>query len=210
MKLYHGSNQIIENPLHNGSRDKTDFGKGFYLTANGGQAERWSIRGENPVVNCYEISLEALSTYEFTIGLEWLLFIIYNRQIGDFNTSYLRDKFMFLNDIDVIIGPTADDRMYNTLEEFFDGDISLEKTLDLLNCMDLSMQYLVKTSKGIGHTKYLRSYEITGHKLTKAIEDSQAFMAGIKTEVKRHQRKQYTQERFIEDIREEIENGFKS
>jgi predicted RNA-binding protein YlxR (DUF448 family) len=34
MKLYHGSNKIIKEPKYNGSRDKTDFGRGFYLTAN--------------------------------------------------------------------------------------------------------------------------------------------------------------------------------
>lgn len=44
MYLYHGSNKIIDNPKYNGSRERTDFGRGFYLTPNENQARRWSIK----------------------------------------------------------------------------------------------------------------------------------------------------------------------
>lgn len=209
MKLYHGSNKIIKEPKYNGSRDKTDFGRGFYLTANEGQARRWSIKGDSNIVNCYDVDLSNLNVYKFELGLEWLLFIIYNRKVGDFDFEKLKLRFNFLDDVDVIIGPTADDRMYNTLEEFFDGDISVEKTLDILNCMNLSNQYLIKTSKGIKNVIYTDSYSLTGTLLEKVLNEDKVFFNGIKDKVKLYQRKNYDNERYIEEIQEVINNGIK-
>ena len=55
MRLYHASTLCIEKPdvLH--SRDKLDFGRGFYLTAMRDQAvryaERFTRRGKDAYVN---------------------------------------------------------------------------------------------------------------------------------------------------------------
>lgn len=210
MKLYHGSNKIIKYPKFNGSREKTDFGRGFYLTANEEQARRWSIKGESNIVNCYDLELVDFSVYKFELGLEWLLFIIYNRKVGKFDFEKLKLRFKFLEDIDVIIGPTADDRMYNTLEEFFDGDISIEKTLEILNCMNLSNQYLIKTENGINNIVFNKSYLLTGDLLEEVISEDKLFFKGIKDKVKLYQRKNYENETYIEEIQEVINNGVKS
>lgn len=42
MLLYHGSNVEISNPQILDSDRRLDFGKGFYLTSNFGQAKRWA------------------------------------------------------------------------------------------------------------------------------------------------------------------------
>ena len=66
MKLYHASTVVIEKPdvLH--SRDKLDFGKGFYLTVIRNQAlryaERFTIRGKDAYVNEYDFD-EVTSGY---------------------------------------------------------------------------------------------------------------------------------------------------
>lgn len=209
MYLYHGSNKIIDNPKYDGSRERTDFGRGFYLTPNENQARRWSIKGKRKVVNCYRINKESLKIYKFELNLEWLLFIIYNRKVGEFDFGLLKERFKYLEDFDIIVGPTADDRMYNTLEEFFDGDISLEKTLDILNCMELSYQYLIRTENGIRNLEFLNSYEFEGELLTSIINEDKVFMDSIKNRVKLYQRKAYENERYIEDIQEVINSGTK-
>ena len=43
MRLYHGSNVIVENPKIIESDRALDFGKGFYLTTDFEQAKKWSI-----------------------------------------------------------------------------------------------------------------------------------------------------------------------
>lgn len=209
MKLFHGSNKIIEKPQYNGSRDKTDFGKGFYLTPNENQARRWSIKGTENIVNCYDLNLKELKVYEFELGLEWLLFIIFNRKIGDFNFDIVEERFNFLKDKDLLIGPTADDRMFNTLEEFFDGDISLEKTLEILNCMNLSKQYLIKSQLGVERLNFLDSYYLEGEAFESVTNENIDFMNNIKQKVKMYQRKTYDNEKYIEDIQEVINHGLK-
>ncbi len=62
VKLYHASTMVIKKPdvLH--SRDKLDFGKGFYLTAFREQAvryaERFTRRGKEAFINEYELDEE--------------------------------------------------------------------------------------------------------------------------------------------------------
>jgi hypothetical protein len=209
MRLYHGSNKIINEPKYNGSRDKTDFGRGFYLTANEEQARRWSIKGDINIVNCYDVELENLNVCKLELGLEWLLFIIYNRKVGNFDFEKLRLRFSFLENVDVIIGPTADDRMYNTLEEFFDGDISIEKTLDILSCMELSDQYLIKTSNGIKNILHTGNYLLSGTLLEQVLNEDKTFFNAIKYKVKLYQRRNYDNETYIEQIQEVVNNVLK-
>ena len=73
MTLDHASTLCIEKPdvLH--SRDKLDFGRGFYLTAMRDQAvryaERFTRRGKDAFINEYELDEE---TPEFvTKSMRW-------------------------------------------------------------------------------------------------------------------------------------------
>ena len=59
MILYHGSNIEVKNPQIIKSRKLLDFGAGFYLTSDYGQAKKWAVRttdrrGEgSPVISVY-------------------------------------------------------------------------------------------------------------------------------------------------------------
>ena len=44
MRLYHGSDQIVERPEIIHKDHKTDFGEGFYTTESKKQAESWANR----------------------------------------------------------------------------------------------------------------------------------------------------------------------
>ena len=60
MKLYHGSNLVIESINLAMCRPYKDFGRGFYLTDMKEQAEKMAVRvsriyGGSPVVNAFEI-----------------------------------------------------------------------------------------------------------------------------------------------------------
>ena len=43
MKLYHGSNVVVEKPRLLRSDRRLDFGAGFYLTSSFEQAKRWAV-----------------------------------------------------------------------------------------------------------------------------------------------------------------------
>ena len=67
MKLYHASTFCVEKPDVSHSRDKLDFGRGFYMTTVREQAvryaERFTRRGKEAFINEYELDEE---TPDFT------------------------------------------------------------------------------------------------------------------------------------------------
>ena len=61
MRLYHGSNIVIDNINLAMCRPYKDFSQGFYLTDIEEQAEKMAIRvakiyGQSPILNVYEIN----------------------------------------------------------------------------------------------------------------------------------------------------------
>lgn len=130
IEVYHGSFMEIRKPDISFSRQTLDFGKGFYVTPLREQAVRgtlrWQRHGKKTIVNTYvfDDSSSALAGVRVKDFLEydssWLRFIMENRS-GQASESY-----------DIIRGGVANDKVFNTLELFFDGLISEEEALGRL------------------------------------------------------------------------------
>lgn len=166
MKLivYHGSNDIIDKPKHDGGRRFSDFGLGFHVTTNIEMAKSWACRkkAKDSYVNKYMFNVDGLNSLTFDLDLNWLLFIAFNRRVVEneelINT--LKEKYKDIDKYDIIIGPTADDRMFDTLDLFFNNNITLEHCLQALNSMDLDIQYNIRSSKGIEAIEFVRHLEL--------------------------------------------------
>ncbi|MGL5694742.1 MAG: DUF3990 domain-containing protein [Peptostreptococcaceae bacterium] len=208
MILYHGSDKIIKSPLHNGSRLRTDFGKGFYLTQDYGQAKRWSLKSRrDKIVNKYDLKIDNLNVFNFGLDIEWILFIAYNRDKAPSEIKpILQEKFSFLENYDVLIGPTADDKLYNTIEEFFSLDKTLEEALDILNCMKLSNQYLVKTKEGIDNLIFDSYESLDTESIEKIKYDNDVFRGSISGTIKSYRKKNYDTKTYFDDIIEVLKN----
>lgn len=130
IEVYHGSFMEIRKPDISFSRQTLDFGKGFYATPLREQAVRWALRwqrrGKKAVVNTYffddsSSALAGVRVKDFPeYDSSWLRFIMENRS-GQVSESY-----------DIIRGGVANDKVFNTLELFFDGLISEEEALGRL------------------------------------------------------------------------------
>ncbi len=127
LKVYHGSPHIVESPLCHIGRDNLDFGNGFYVTGIKMQAISWATRVVNiglpQWLNIYDIDLDQLKQDArckiFTAyDEEWLNFIIDSRS----------GKKPWKN-FDYIEGGIADDRIITTIEDYLNGDISMEYAL---------------------------------------------------------------------------------
>lgn len=91
MKLYHGSNIVIQHINLTMCRPYKDFGKGFYLTDIEEQAKKMAVRvskiyGGSPVVNTFEIQddfreIQNLKIKDFGVQTteEWAKFVMHNR-----------------------------------------------------------------------------------------------------------------------------------
>ena len=146
MILYHGSHKIIEKPDLSFSRLKTDFGKGFYLTPLKEQAVNWSRRflfeKGISVVSAYEFSLnpsekplQEIRVLEFdNYDLKWLNFITACRLGKPVGTDW-----------DLIIGGVANDKVFDTLQLYFDNLIRADEAIGRLRHNKPNLQYCFKT-----------------------------------------------------------------
>lgn len=152
MKLYHGSNTIIEQIDLSKCKPYKDFGQGFYLTEIKEQAEQMARRtsaiyGGEPVVTEFEFDETALNvlsvkTFEEP-SEEWALFVMANRS---------RNHLQPTHGFDIVIGPVADNTIATLFRNFDDGIIDLPMLVNGLKYKKVSSQYLFHSVEAI---KYL-------------------------------------------------------
>lgn len=72
MKIYHGSNVIVAEPLARAGRRNLDFGRGFYTTRIKSQAQKWatlvaSRKGKNAqgIINIYDLGEDCLTNHDY-------------------------------------------------------------------------------------------------------------------------------------------------
>ena len=114
--VYHGSYTEIKNPELKRGRIDVDFGTGFYLTEDKNMALKWASRKDTAVLNSYKLNYDGLNVIKLGLTENWLRFVASCR--GESN-----EKFD-LSGVDVIIGPTADDKMFSTLTNYFENNVT--------------------------------------------------------------------------------------
>ena len=157
IELFHGSNTIIRIPDLDAGRENVDFGKGFYLSADYTTSAKWACRRTNAICNNYKLDLSSLRIYEFALDKTWLDFVVCNREM-ETPTRKLAEIAQY----DVLIGAIADDRLYQTLEMYVDGFISVDKAIEIMNCMDYGTQVVLKTEAAVNRLNFLGYNKITG------------------------------------------------
>lgn len=125
MILYHASPYIIEQPDIAHSREHLDFGKGFYLTTIREQAEKYALRfirrGKKAYINIYHLDDRCFPDFRTknfaSYDSEWLEYV------GKCRSGNECEKY------DLVSGGIADDRVFNTVDLYFSGEITQEEAL---------------------------------------------------------------------------------
>lgn len=157
--LYHGSNCEVSKPNIIHSRDKLDFGKGFYMTPLKEQAMSWVSRfkrkGEKGILNVYKFDIdkvmEKCNILSFSdYNEEWLDFVIKCRT-G--NLDYKK--------YDIITGGIADDKVFNTVELCLENLISKQEALGRLKYHKPNYQICITNQEVIdNYLKFVESSEV--------------------------------------------------
>lgn len=157
MKVYHASKFIIESPDIYHSRDLLDFGKGFYLTSLVEQAKKYAQRflyqGDKAYLNHYNLDENLDNKFNIKefgdYNEEWLDFVTLCR-LGKLSSKY-----------DMITGGIADDKVFNTVDLYFSGNISKEEALKRLKFIHPNHQICILNQELINkHLHFLKSDEI--------------------------------------------------
>ena len=145
MILYHGGVDEITNPDLVHSRKAVDFGPGFYVTPVLSQAERWCEKRKR------RYGRATISRYEcnedLAFALKVLRFDSYSEAWLDFIVSCRAERD--ISDWDIVIGGVANDKVFDTLEAFFDGFATKRQTLDKLKMAQPNLQYCFRTEAAI-------------------------------------------------------------
>ena len=137
MQLYHAGFAVIKSlDIHFG-RANADFAQGFYLSDNREFLMRWARerKGETTYLNEYKLGVTDLNIKHFERNEEWFSYLYRNRNgYKDAYPAY-----------DVIIGPIANDTIYDIWGITTSGLLSEQQALEILTIGPLYEQIVIKT-----------------------------------------------------------------
>lgn len=156
MKVYHGSWIEVSVPDLKHSRTDVDFGKGFYVTPIREQAVKWcgrfKRRGKQGIVTSYifdDCAIQNLNVLKFdSYSEKWLDFILNCRREKD------------SSDYDIVMGGVANDKVFNTVELYFDHLIDKKEAINRLKYEKPNMQICFRTISALETLRYEGSVEV--------------------------------------------------
>lgn len=167
VRLYHGSEVIVERPEFGKGARHNDYGKGFYCTENPELAREWACaKQKNGYVNIYDVDMTGLSVLnlndpQYNI-LNWLAILADNRtywqngSISEDAKDYIKTHFLLdISVYDVIIGYRADDSYFSFAQDFVAGVISLEKLSEAMRLGKLGEQIVLKSPKAFNQIEFV-------------------------------------------------------
>lgn len=147
--IYHGSYMKIEYPEIRKHRFTKDFSWGFYCTKIQEQAEKWAVRLNTSIINVYELkNIDTLNIKRFEdYSDEWLDFVVSCRNGGT-------------HEYDVVIGPMADDTIYDYIEAYIHGQMNKEKFFELMKFKYPTHQISFHSIRALDCINFIECYEI--------------------------------------------------
>lgn len=155
--LYHGPEQLIEEPTFGKGKGNNDFGLGFYCTESEDLAKEWAVSSlRNGFANRYTLDTEYLNILnlnspDFTI-LNWIAVLVEHRllsiktPVARRAKRYLVENFgVNVNAFDVVTGYRADDSYFDYAESFLNNGITVEQLARAMRLGKLGEQIVLKS-----------------------------------------------------------------
>lgn len=164
--LYHGSEQLVEEPTFGKGRVNNDFGLGFYCTESEALAKEWAVSSlRSGFANRYTLDTEYLNILnlnspDYTI-LNWIAVLVEHRlfsiktPVARRAKRYLIDHFgVNVNAYDLITGYRADDSYFDYAESFLNNGVSVEQLARAMRLGKLGEQIVVKSQFAFSRLRY--------------------------------------------------------
>ena len=161
--LYHGSKSGLRGPIAPISRDRCDFGRGFYMETERMQPLTLICNYPEGILYTLEADLTGLRLLNVEVGLDWAMLIAYNRGKLEAARDWpIYQKYSFMaSGYDMIVGYIANDRMFVVLDRFFNGEITDKALINSLSALKLGKQYVALTEKACRQIRILDEQAIS-------------------------------------------------
>ncbi len=160
--LFHGAKNGIEGSINvSRSRTNNDFGQGFYTGENYDQAISFVSGFARSSVYYLDFEESNLKCKKYEVDQEWMLTIAYYRGTMEAyrNHPLVCKLIKDVEDCDYIIAPIADNRMFQIINSFIDGEITDEQCKHCLAATNLGNQYVFTTDRSVKKLRILeRAY----------------------------------------------------
>ncbi len=150
--LFHGAKSVMEGPLnvHIG-RANNDFGQGFYAGESYNQAISFISGYEKSSVYFLDFDEQNLKCKQYVVNQEWMMTIAYYRGVLEAykNHPVVQKLVEESRACDYIIAPIADNRMFQIINSFINGEITDEQCKHCLAATNLGAQYVFISDRAI-------------------------------------------------------------
>ncbi len=172
MKIFHGSDHIIERPALGVGRKNNDYGQGFYCTEQLEMAKEWACKnGTDGFVNAYELDLNGLKVLHLGADgntiLNWIAVLLEHRtfnldgEVAASARDYLIMHFgINVDRYDVVIGYRADDSYFAFAEAFVSNALSLRSLGRAMHLGKLGEQVVLVSEKAFSRLQFLEAVPI--------------------------------------------------
>lgn len=170
IRVYHGSDHVLRNPVYLGGKSDNDYGNGFYTTEYEERARSWAALNATPdrsIVNVYDFDIEKLKVLDLNeCGvLSWIAEVVANRGIERETAGIVGKKLVEFYkpdtaEYDVIKGYRADDSYTQVIEAFLLSLINLQEVERLFYKGSLGNQVFLKSENAFKNIHWKESYEV--------------------------------------------------
>ena len=157
--LFHGAKTSIEGNINlSKSKSKNDLGQAFYCGESLKQSAMFVSAYQESSLYILEFNKSNLNYVTLNVDRDWMLLIAYFRgRLLNYSTHPIISNLLSkLANVDYIIAPIADNKMYEIIDNFIDGEITDVQCQHCLSATSLGSQYVFKTEKALNQLKILR------------------------------------------------------
>ena len=156
--LFHGAKTFLDGDIRlDASKRKNDFGNGFYCGDNIEQSVMFVATYPESSLYMLRFDRKGLRYKEYFVDREWMLTVAYFRgRLDEYKNTNLVQKIQSeVSGLDYVIAPIADNRMFEIIDQFIDGEITDIQCQHCLSSTNLGKQFVFLSKKSLSNIEVL-------------------------------------------------------
>ena len=201
--LFHGSKSGIDGkPDLNHNKRINDFGNGFYCGESLEQSAMFVATYPESCLYMLKFKYTGLRKRVLHVNRDWMLMVAYFRgKLKEYNNSDILKKLLDENKgVDYFIAPIADNRMFEIIDSFIDGEITDVQCQHCLSATNLGNQYVFVSQKALNQVVLLEKCYLGQAEKDSYLNARQECFKINQDKVKLARRQYRNQGNYIEDL----------
>lgn len=201
--LFHGAKTSLDGePDLRHNKRINDFGNGFYCGENLEQSVMFVASYPESSLYMLKFREKGRKKHVLHVDRNWMLMVAYYRGRLDAytNSDILKKQLRILQDVDYIVAPIADNRMFEIIDSFIDGEITDVQCQHCLSATNLGNQFVFVSKKALSQITILEKCFLSAAEKEDYLAERQAHYRVNNDKVKLARKQYRNQGSYIEEI----------